>query len=60
VSYFVVMRGHGPGWAEGLPMRKQDAWPAHAAFMDQLVSEAFVVLGVACHEVVTSGFGGAG
>ncbi len=26
-------------------MRKQDAWPPHAAFMDQLVSEAFVVLG---------------
>ena len=45
MSYFVVMRGHGPGWAEGLPMRKQDAWPAHAAFMDQSVSEAFVVLG---------------
>ncbi len=26
-------------------MQKQDAWPAHAAFMDQSVSEAFVVLG---------------
>lgn len=45
VSYFVVMRGHGPAWSPGRPMRKQDAWPAHAAFMDQLVSEAFVVLG---------------
>ena len=45
VGYFVVMRGHGPTWAEGRPMRKQDAWSTHAAFMDQLVSEAFVVLG---------------
>lgn len=45
VGYFVVMRGHGSRWLEGRRIRQQDAWPAHAAFMDGLVSEAFVVLG---------------
>jgi uncharacterized protein YciI len=45
VAYFLVTRGHDPNWAEGRLMREQDAWSAHAAFMDQLVGEAFVVLG---------------
>lgn len=45
VGYFVVMRGHGPAWAQDRLMRDQEAWSAHAAFMDQLVSEGLVVLG---------------
>jgi uncharacterized protein YciI len=42
---FVVLRTRGPGWDESRPMEAQEDWPAHAAFMDALVADGFVVLG---------------
>jgi uncharacterized protein YciI len=45
VAWFVVMRERGPEWDESLAMRSQDGWDAHAAFMDGLAGEGFVVLG---------------
>jgi uncharacterized protein YciI len=42
---FVVLRTRGPCWDESRPMEGQADWPAHAAFMDALVDEGFVVVG---------------
>jgi len=45
VTFFVVLRRSGPEWKSGLPMEKQTGWAEHAAFMDALVDNGFVVLG---------------
>jgi uncharacterized protein YciI len=45
VPYFVVTRGPGAGWDHGRPLREQDAWDEHAAFMDGLAENGFIVLG---------------
>ena len=45
MSWFVVTRVRGPRWDDGRPMREQDGWDGHAAFMDALAEEGFVVLG---------------
>lgn len=42
---FVVVHEQGPGWVEGRPMREQPGWTAHAAFMNALEAERWVVLG---------------
>lgn len=42
---FVVIRTHGPGWDESLPLDRQTGWAAHAAFMDGLTAERVVALG---------------
>ena len=42
---FVVIRSHGQAWQPNLPMRGQAAWDAHAAFMNGLAADGFVVLG---------------
>jgi len=42
---FAVIRSRGPAWNASLPMRQQAAWDAHAAFMNALASDGFVVLG---------------
>jgi uncharacterized protein len=44
-TYFVVTREQGPDWDPTRAMREQDGWDEHAAFMDALAEEAFVVLG---------------
>ena len=44
MAIFVVKRVRGSGWNESLPLEQQDDWPAHAAFMDNLYDEGFVVL----------------
>lgn len=43
--FFVVLRRSGPRWDPALPMEQQTGWDAHAAFMDELVADGFVVLG---------------
>jgi uncharacterized protein YciI len=43
--FFVVLRRTGPAWDFGRPLEEQSGWPEHAAFMDGLVAEGFVVLG---------------
>lgn len=42
---FVVIRAHGQGWDEALPLDRQAGWAAHAAFMDALTEDRFVALG---------------
>ncbi len=43
--YFAVRMVPGPEWNAALPMRSQAGWTDHAAFMDQLAAEGFIVLG---------------
>lgn len=42
---FAVRLVHGPGWDGSRPIREQDGWDEHAAFMDGLVDEGFIVVG---------------
>jgi len=42
--YFVVTEQSGPSWDRSRSMREQERWPEHAAFVDALVEEGFVVL----------------
>jgi uncharacterized protein YciI len=44
-DYFLVERAKGAAWDHGKPRREQAAWGAHAAFMDTLADDGFVVLG---------------
>lgn len=45
--HFVVRCHHDEtrAYAAGVPMRDQDLWDQHAAFMDQLTDDGFVLLG---------------
>jgi uncharacterized protein YciI len=45
VSVFALTMVSGPGWDPSRARREQDAWDEHAAFMDGLVDDGFVVLG---------------
>lgn len=45
MANFAVRLVHGPGWDPLRPIRDQDGWKEHAAFMDGLVDEGFVILG---------------
>jgi uncharacterized protein YciI len=49
VAHFAVTMVHGPNWdtsKAGLRgIREQDAFDEHAAFLDRLVDDGFVVLG---------------
>jgi hypothetical protein len=45
MTFFVVTCEHGPAWDDSRTMRQQAGWDEHAAFMDALVAEGFVVLG---------------
>jgi uncharacterized protein YciI len=41
---FAMIRRGGPAWDTSRPLREQDGWGEHAAFMDALFDEGFVVL----------------
>jgi hypothetical protein len=43
--FFVVARRSGPEWEPSQPLEGQSRWDEHAAFMDGLVDDGFVVLG---------------
>ena len=43
--FHVVLRQAGPEWLRGRPMEEQTGWRDHAAFMDALVEDGFLVLG---------------
>ena len=45
MSLFVVIRTRGSAWRASAPLELQSNWDAHAAFMDGLHQEGFVVLG---------------
>jgi hypothetical protein len=42
---FAVTMESGANWDSSRSRRQQDGWDEHAAFMDGLVDEGFVVLG---------------
>jgi hypothetical protein len=45
VATFVVIEVSGPSWDASRARREQGGWDEHAAFMDALVEDGFVVLG---------------
>ena len=45
MAYFVVLRRTGPAWDPARQLEQQSGWDEHAAFMDGLVADGFVVLG---------------
>jgi uncharacterized protein YciI len=44
-DYYLVEEAMGPAWDHSSPRRGQAGWDDHAAFMDGLAEEGFVVLG---------------
>jgi len=45
MANFVVRLVHAPAGDPSRQIREQDAWDEHAAFMDGLVDDGFVILG---------------
>ena len=45
MGYYVVTETQGGNWDPSRARREQDRWDEHAAFMDGLVEDGFVVLG---------------
>ena len=45
MAFFALTLVHGPGWDDCRPIREQRAWDGHAAFMDGLVDDGFIVVG---------------
>jgi uncharacterized protein YciI len=45
LSTYVVLRERGPEWNPNRDMRAQDGWYEHAAFMEGLAEEGFILLG---------------
>jgi uncharacterized protein YciI len=45
MPYFVVIRERSSTWNWSVPMRRQEKWDEHAAFMDALAEEGFIVAG---------------
>lgn len=45
VIYYAVIRERGENWDTRLSLRQQEQWDEHAAFMDALADDGFVVLG---------------
>jgi uncharacterized protein YciI len=42
---FAVRLVHGPGWDSSRQIRGQQGWAEHAAFMDGLVDDGWIILG---------------
>ncbi len=45
MPYFVVVVERGDAWDWSLSLRRQQQWDEHAAFMDALADEGFIVAG---------------
>jgi hypothetical protein len=43
--FLVVLRRSGPDYEHSKPLEEQSGWLDHAAFMDGLVDDGFIVLG---------------
>jgi len=43
--FHVVLLRSGPQWNAARPLEEQSGWEDHAAFMDNLVDEGFIILG---------------
>jgi uncharacterized protein YciI len=44
-TFHVVVLRSGPQWDPSRPLEQQSQWDEHAAFMDSLVDDGFIVLG---------------
>jgi uncharacterized protein YciI len=44
-TFLVVLLRSGPEWDASRPLEEQTRWQEHAAFMDGLVHDGFMVLG---------------
>ncbi len=44
-TFHVLVHRSGPEWDPARQLEEQSDWPAHAAFMDELVDSGFVFLG---------------
>jgi uncharacterized protein YciI len=44
-NYYVVIRERGLAWNWNVPMRRQEKWTEHAAYMDELAESGFIVAG---------------
>ena len=42
-TFLVLLRRSGPDWDASKPMEEQSDWPAHAAYMDELVEDGFYI-----------------
>lgn len=45
MANFALTLVHGPHWNESRGIREQQGWNQHAAFMDSLVDDGFILLG---------------
>ena len=45
MAIFALTTEHGPHWDASRGIREQDAWAEHAAFMDGLADEGFILAG---------------
>jgi uncharacterized protein YciI len=45
MAVFALTQVNGPSWDASRARREQEAWDEHAAFMDGLLEDGFVVLG---------------
>ena len=45
MMFLVVLRRSGPEYDHSRPLEEQSGWLEHAAFMDGLVEDGFIVLG---------------
>lgn len=45
VGFFLCTLVHGPAWDDDRDIRDQSGWPKHAAFMDRLVEDGFIIVG---------------
>ena len=45
MSIFAVLRTHGAAWNDSLALQAQLGWDAHAAFMNGLQRDGFIVIG---------------
>jgi hypothetical protein len=45
VANFALTLVRGPGWDHTLGIREQRGWTEHAAFMDGLVADGFILVG---------------
>lgn len=44
-TYLVMLTRSGPAWDRSRPAEAQSQWAEHAAFMNALVDDGFVILG---------------
>lgn len=45
MMFLVILRRSGPEYDHSKPLEQQSGWDEHAAFMDGLVDDGFIVLG---------------